>query len=78
MFWFHYGVGILIYQPDDYVVCIKNEDLNAVTLVLLLVLLLLSLVLLMVLLLPSQPPSSLSVMSLFISLSGCLLDACLM
>ena len=61
MFWFHYGVGILIYQPDDYVVCIKNEDLNAVTLVLLLVLLLLSLVLLMVLLLPSQPPSSLSV-----------------
>ena len=61
MFWFHYGVGILIYQHDDYVVCIKNEDLNAVTLVLLLVLLLLSLVLLMVLLLPSQPPSSLSV-----------------
>ena len=53
MFWFHYGVGILIYQPDDYVVCIKNGDLNAVTLVLLLVLLLLSLVLLMVLLLPS-------------------------
>ena len=56
MFWFHYGVGILIYQPDDYVVCIKNGDLNAVTLVLLLVLLLL-----MVLLLPSQPPSSLYV-----------------
>ena len=29
MFWFHYGVGILIYQPDDNVVCIKNGDLNA-------------------------------------------------
>lgn len=26
---FCYGVGILIYQPDDYSVCIKNGDLNA-------------------------------------------------
>ena len=23
MFWFHYGVGILIYQPDGLLVCIS-------------------------------------------------------
>lgn len=55
---FCYGVGILIYQPDDYSVCIKNGDLNAFIplkpawpLLPLLVLLLPSLVLMLLLLL---------------------------
>lgn len=85
---FCYGVGILIYQPDDYSVCIKNGDLNAFIplkpawpLLPLLVLLLPSLVLVLVVLLYyyyllGHHHRCLSI-SLCFPLSGCLLDACI-